>query len=85
MIADEIEKIRYMVEVQIGDSDTFEFKLSGTPAIQLARTLLGIEEQVRNLESQIIPQHLTNPPPKQTDKVVRLDLWKATQPERKVK
>lgn len=84
-LSDEIRNISTLVDYQIAGSPNFEFCIKGSPAIQLARQLNDIAERVRILESYIVPEHLTTPPPQPTEKVIRLDLWKAKQPERKRK
>lgn len=84
-LSDEIKGIRDLVDYQIAGSQSFEFAIKGHAAIQLARQLTDIADRVRILESHIVPEHLTTPPPQPTEKVIRLDLWKATQPERKRK
>ncbi|WP_435640309.1 hypothetical protein [Micavibrio aeruginosavorus] len=82
-LSDEIRKISNLVDYQIAGSPGFEFFIKGSPAIQLARQLNDIADRVRILESHIVPEHLTTLPPQPTEKVIRLDLWKAKQPERK--
>ena len=84
-LSDEIRNIANLVDYQIAGSPGFEFCVKGSPAIQLAKQLNDLAERVQILESHIVPEHLTTPPPQQTDKVVRIDLWKAKQPERKFK
>lgn len=83
MLSDDLIGLLRTFEKQVNDSPTYEFKLSGTSAIAMLRTIDGMVGQAIALEKSVVPDSLKQPETISGENVVRLDHWKALQPAKR--
>lgn len=84
-LSDDLMGFLHMLEKQVNNSPTYEFKISGTTAISTLHTVNDFIRQALALEKAVVPDRLKQPETLSGENVIRLDHWKATKPaQRKV-
>lgn len=82
-LSEDFYHLKRIFECQLNDKDTHAIYLNTTDSITVVRTMREIEERIIAMENIVIPHNQTLATVVETDKVVRLDFWKAKQGEQK--